>query len=164
MTGFSEQWLAEHQAKMAALKAQTLPPMPDVISFSIDYLTQLPNVAKRGHIIWSGVAESKKLFKLMEPHLSPYAGRGPMQRAHLKIVRFSVGPQRPDHDNLVAAHKRLSDLLLVRSAAQICAGKETFGIIVDDSDAHLTRDISSVRVPTRLEQRTEITITALPPV
>lgn len=147
--GFTEQWLRVHQERMQKLKG--IPPVPvaggeGVISFTLSKPTPRLNPYLRLH--W---AKRKKLQQAIANEIAvliPHAiGRPPIEHAIVTIARYSVG--EPDYDGLVGGMKPLIDCL------------HRMGIIVNDDPKHLTLKASSVRCPTRKEQRTEVSIKAL---
>jgi hypothetical protein len=160
---FSEDWLAEHQAKMARIKAETLQPpvaglvvpLPDRIEFSLPVLLRITSNARDHWVI--ALKQRKALAKLMAPYLTPLAGCEPMARARLTITRFTVNPARIDEDNLMISGKACADLLLLPTKTH----PNSFGIIVDDKPGQLTRVMRVEKVKQRRLQRTHILIERL---
>jgi hypothetical protein len=140
---------------MSTIKGQSIPVLPDTIQFSIPVLLKLPNqMSGKGWQV--AFAQRKKLMPLVHEATRAWHGREPIDRAVVTVTRFATGPECDD-DNAAASVKPLVDLLLVRSKTH----PHSVGIVVDDSPAHMIQNSRVVRVATRKEQRTEVTIQRL---
>jgi hypothetical protein len=149
--GFDEAWLAEYRKRQARQPDPIK--LPDVIEFEIPLLLKLPNTLSGRH--WSAaMAQRKKLAPMLSLALSQYFGAAPMERAHVTVTRYSIGPVRPDWDNLFASAKPLIDLLLVRTERH----PHSFGLIVDDDPKRLIPFMFSERCEKRSQQRTHVKI------
>jgi hypothetical protein len=164
--GFDEEWLARHNAKMAAARRALQhaftppPPVPmiivqppaDRIGFSLPLLLLLPNRMAGKH--WSVAHKQKgELQKHVAIASNLWLDRPPMERARVTITRFCCGVE-PDPDNLMASCKPLIDLLLVKSDKH----PHSFGLIVDDDKARLLPVAASQRVPRKTDERTEVLV------
>jgi len=151
MTGFSEAWLREYQAKRAATVAA---PPPATIEFTLCRPTLLLNQTQRMH--WRALSKYQaSLSSEIARQVPDIPGRQPFQRAVVTILRFSV--QEPDEDNLIGGTKSLVDCLLVRSTRH----RHGLGFLVDDAPANLIRVIRHVHCAKRNEQRTVVHIRPL---
>lgn len=126
-----------------------------VIRLVVPRLTPLLNRTLRQH--WSERSKERRAWAW---ELRVALGRQarpehPFQRALVQIARHSVGT--PDTDGLIGGCKPVIDCLLAPSDTHPTG----LGFVQDDTPAVLTLEVSAVRVPTRAEQRTEITITEL---
>ena len=152
MTEFSEEWLAEHQAKMARLRRESPRLMPDHIAFSIPMLLPItPNERKH----WAAKLKDKRLITARVA-LATVQWRNvePLERARVTVTRYSVGAKRPDRDNLYSSCKFLLDCLCVRSKTH----PNGLGFIADDDDDHLELLCRAARAPSKQQQRTEVLI------
>lgn len=153
---FSEQWLQEHQAKMAAGRAVQPPPRQslDLITFTLARPFPLLNRTLRVH--WAVRRRDRKAMAEEIARLGVWpAGAPVMQEAIVTITRYSL--QAPDTDNLYGGAKGLVDCLLVKSDLH----PNGAGIVLDDSPSHMTLIVRSEVVRKRAEQRTEVTIRRL---
>lgn len=174
MTGFNEEWLIEHNARMVALKraapALKIPaatesltilcaerealhqPQSDLIAFRLPTPFKLLNEIIRMH--WT--VRRKYAKKLARDVCQSVTWTSPpMNKARVEIVRYSLG--EPDKDGLYGGAKLLIDCLLVNSGAH----PNGLGYCVDDSPRHMDLDVRSVKVAQSRLQRTEVSITRI---
>lgn len=151
---FDQAWLAQHNAKMAAFRGEPIKPPPLLVEFSIPYALKLPNTTNGRHWI-AAHGYRKRLGEMVAEAVKPWAGHQPVGRARVTITRYSIGT--PDPDAIGAACKPLIDLLLVKSKVH----PHSFGLLVDDSPAHIEFVPVAVKVATRKEQRTHVRIERL---
>ena len=144
---FTEQWLADYQARMAGLKDAR--PLPDVIHFTIPMKLILPN-RLNGKSWGPFYGQRKRLKTLLDAEIGRWSGHAPMERARVTVTRFGSG-REPDPDNLNASIKPLLDMLLVKR----------FGLIRDDASKHMVPIAAFVRVAHKPQERTEVLIERL---
>lgn len=148
MSGFTEQWLREHQLKR---HRESLPQL-DLVQFTLAKPVKLLNETIRMH--WRERSRYSK--KLAAEIAATHPGIGePMAKARVEIVRYSV--REPDQDGLMGGVKQLVDCLLVRSTRH----PHGLGYIVDDSPAHLVLEARHEKAPTLKAQGTTVTITRI---
>lgn len=154
MAGFDQSWLSAHNAKMAAFRGEPIKPPPLMVEFSIPVALKLPNRTNGQH--WSAAhAYRKELLPLVAEAVKPWAGHLPMERARVTIKRYSVGVCDPDA--VPAACKPLIDLLLAPSKVH----PHSFGLIQDDSPAHIELVAVGAKAASRAAQRTVVLIEQL---
>ena len=120
------------------------------MKFILRTLPPSPNWMLRAH--WSKRRKLKsnyawEMLSQMKPLAKPgsiITGPG-FETAHITITRYAV--QLLDPDNLPASMKIPIDALRLA------------GVIVDDSPAHITLEVTQQRVNHRKEQRVEIEVT-----
>ena len=154
MTGFSESWLLDHQAKMAALRGLPAKPAPALIEFSLPFLLRLPNRTQGFH--WSGGhAYRKLLLGPVAQALAPWQGHQPMERARISVTRHTT--RLPDPGAAMASLKPLVDLFLVKSKVHPTG----LGVLVDDTPDRLELIAESIQVHSNDQKRTTIRIEKL---
>ena len=148
MSGWSEAWLREHQARFLRDNAFG----QDIVQFTLDKPVKLLNEILRMH--WR---ERQRYAKHLAAQIAlRHKGiREPMQRAAVTVTRYSV--REPDHDGLIGGCKLLIDCLLVYSDKH----PHGMGYLVDDSPAHMEFTARHVKAESRKAQGTTVRIERL---
>lgn len=139
---------------MTVLRGEPIKPAPLLVEFSIPHVLKLPNQTN-GYFWPVAHAYRKTLVPLVAEAVKPWSGHQPMEKARIIIMRYSVGVCDPDA--VPAASKPLIDLLLVPSKVH----PHSFGLIQNDSPAHIELIAVGVKVAHRHEQRTSVRLDRL---
>lgn len=152
MTGFSESWLRDYNARRAAVGGPSRlagTPIRLTLRRPTITLNQLVRMhwRARGNLAQSIASE-------ISAQLPPFGA--PFRRSVVTFSRFSM--QECDKDGLYGGVKLYLDTLLPFSKRH----PHGLGVILDDDPKHCALDVVQVKVPTSREQRTEIVIEPLP--
>jgi hypothetical protein len=157
MNSFSDAWLVQHQAKMAAMRAEPVAvaaPASELVEFVLPHATLLLNTLLRMH--WTVRRKyQKSLAGEIAALTRDAAGHQPFDRASILVTRYCL--QLADPDNLPSSAKCILDSIVVRSTRN----PDGIGLIQNDTAAHITLEVRQVKVSKQAEQRTTVRIERL---